>query len=703
MNIKILLPLKENFAKEYPGAVSLFVRNTLNSSKYKNQIKVIGNTKYKDIFFGDNYINLNYRKSLIQSENESYVDHFIKLEKKYSSDIIEIHNRPAYINKISKVNKNIVLYFHNDALTMKGSKSLKDRKFLLNNTKHIVFISKWLCKRFFNDFKDNEINKQKYSIINHSINKKKINLNKKKNIIIFVGRLNKSKGYDLFGKSIIKVLDKYKNWSARVYGDEPRENLYFNHLRLHKFGFRPHEEILKEYEISKIAIVCSRWDEPFGRTALEATSRGCATVITNKGGLHEASCGSGIFLNKLDEKSLINVISKLIDDKKRLISHQNKALKSFNLTNEIITRKIDILRDSFYFLKKIIFNHQRLKIINVYNIGQKLNHRLYNLSIGKKFTNGFIRNNHDVLEISERDFIKKRNFFNLRSKTKLFERYFLETIKNYNPDIICFGHAESMNRNLLLKTKEINNNIILAHWNEDPMMKGLEDSINNLNKISSVNDIVDHSFITTHESVLKKRNNKLKNLSFFFPPVDANIERYSIFNYKTSNDLFYAMSHGVNRAILKKGKIENRVIFLEKLISKIKDIKYDFYGYNQIEPVWGENFYKSLINCSMGLNLSRGEPTKYYSSNRIATLIGNGQLTFIDKKTMIGDFFSDNEIITYDTISDLASKIIFYKKNPSLLKKFAKNGKKKYFKLFNEKRVASYIISKLLGKNLSIF
>ena len=36
------------------------------------------------------------------------------------------------------------------------------------------------------------------------------------------------------------------------------------------------------------------------------------------------------------------------------------------------------------------------------------------------------------------------------------------------------------------------------------MMKGLDDSINNLNKISSVNDIVDHSFITTHESVLKK-------------------------------------------------------------------------------------------------------------------------------------------------------------------------------------------------------
>ena len=45
--------------------------------------------------------------------------------------------------------------------------------------------------------------------------------------------------------------------------------------------------------------------------------------------------------------------------------------------------------------------------MNIYNLGQKLNHRLYNISLGKKFTNGFIRNNHDVLEISDRDFINK--------------------------------------------------------------------------------------------------------------------------------------------------------------------------------------------------------------------------------------------------------------------------------------------------------
>ena len=44
---------------------------------------------------------------------------------------------------------------------------------------------------------------------------------------------------------------------------------------------------------------------------------------------------------------------------------------------------------------------------------KNLNHRLYNISLGKKFTNGFIRNGHDVLEISDRDFIRNNRTFNL--------------------------------------------------------------------------------------------------------------------------------------------------------------------------------------------------------------------------------------------------------------------------------------------------
>ena len=163
------------------------------------------------------------------------------------------------------------------------------------------------------------------------------------------------------------------------------------------------------------------------------------------------------------------------------------------------------------------------------------------------------------------------------------------------------------------------------------------------------------------------------------------------------------MSHGVNRAYLKKGKIDERVIFLNKLIKKFKDVSFDFYGFENREPIWGNEFYEALVNSKMGLNLSRGLPTKYYSSNRIASLMGNGLLTFIDIKTKLNDIFNNNELIFYENINDLSDKINFYKKNDHIRAKIASNGKKKYFKLFNEKKITKYIIDKSLGNDTKLF
>ena len=105
----------------------------------------------------------------------------------------------------------------------------------------------------------------------------------------------------------------------------------------------------------------------------------------------------------------------------------------------------------------------------------------------------------------------------------------------------------------------------------------------------------------------------------------------------------------------------------------------------------------------MGLNLSRGKPTKYYSSNRIASLMGNGLLTFVDKNVQLSDFFNKNEIVFYESINDLSDKIKFYSKNSSLRKQIAKNGKKKYFKLFNEKKITKYFINISLGNKSTLF
>ena len=64
-----------------------------------------------------------------------------------------------------------------------------------------------------------------------------------------------------------------------------------------------------------------------------------------------------------------------------------------------------------------------MKIINIYNQGQKINHRLYNISLGKKFTNGFVRNGHDVIEISDRDYLRNNKSFNLIPNKDNFQNF----------------------------------------------------------------------------------------------------------------------------------------------------------------------------------------------------------------------------------------------------------------------------------------
>jgi len=343
MKISILLPYKENFSPNYPGAVSIFLKDTINLSKFNKKIKIYGNTSYKKKLL-KNYVNLTFNKFFALSSNRSYLDKFIEKEKKSPSSLIEIHNRPDYINELNKINHNLVLYFHNNPNEMKGSKLPSEKLNLVYKTKKIIFNSNWTKKEFLKNLKNKYLFNNHFEVIHQSTNKPKINFNKKKNIIIFVGRLNSSKGYDLFGKTIVKILTKYNNWKSVVIGDEPREKLYFDHVNLNKLGFLNHNKVTDWFQKSSIAVVCSKWNEPFGRTALEASSRGCAVIISKKGGLSEAAPYS-LKIKNLTTKSLFNSIESLIKNKKLRLKYQKQSYKKFYLTNKFIAKKIDFYRD----------------------------------------------------------------------------------------------------------------------------------------------------------------------------------------------------------------------------------------------------------------------------------------------------------------------------------------------------------------------
>ena len=700
-NLKIatILPYKENYSITKASAASLWVSEFFKNSKYKKENIIYGNTQYQD-YLTNNYKNIKLRniKSRFKSTTNEYVNKlFTELNKK-NFDLIEIHNRPQLLFKLTNLIKNkFIFYFHNDPLSMKGSKTIKERLKILKSVEKIIFVSEWARDRFFLNL-DRKL-QTKTDIVYPSVNRQK-KTQKMKNIL-FVGRLNYSKGYDIFKNAILRILDEFPNWNAYSIGDEDRRNIYINHNRHKELGFLNHKHTLKILNESEIAVVPSRWEEPFGRTALEASSRGCATIISDKGGLTETT-NAAIILKNLNSNNLYLEIKKLIKDNKKRKSLQLKGRKNIKHLITENTKFIDQIRESCVPFFKINFNKRKLKIINLYNQGQKLNHRLFNISLGKKFTNGFVRNGHDVLEISDRDFLKNNKTFSLISNSNNFQKFLIETFKNYNPDIIFFGHTKNIELNTLDEFKSINKNLILSQWNEDPVMPDLDYSKQNISNINLYSNFVDHNFITTDPSVLKKELN-INNFHFFFVPVDKNIESFEVYKMRPKKDLFYAMSHGVNRAVLKEGTEDERINFLDKLVKKIPDVKYDFYGFSNKQPIWGNEFNNALINSKMALNLSRGRPARYYSSNRIASVMGNGLLTFIDEKVQMKDFFKKNEIIFYSNVNDLSDKIKFYSKNDKIRQKIAKAGQKKYFRLFNETKISKYFIDISLGNSAKLF
>ena len=285
--IFILLPHKDQFVNNYSGSASIWVKDFNKSSKFQKNITVFGYTKSLDnIIDKKSYVNLEIPSVKFSSRTNIYVNKFIRYAKTNKPSLIEIHNRPSYLLEIYKktINIDFTLIIHNDPRNLKGSQSTKERIRLLNICKKIYFVSSWVEEKFFDGIDKNHYNN--FKVIYPSIDK----LNrfpKKENLIVFAGKLNSTKGFDKFTNALKRILKKYNDWKALAIGDEPRENIYYKHKNFHFTGWISHAKVLDYYKKSSITVVPSSWEEPFGRSSLEAASRGNAVILSKRGGLPE--------------------------------------------------------------------------------------------------------------------------------------------------------------------------------------------------------------------------------------------------------------------------------------------------------------------------------------------------------------------------------------------------------------------------------
>ena len=675
--IFIILPFKESLNPKTAGAVSIYVRDALKYSKYIKKIKIISSDQIKLKIF----------------RNKNYILNFCKKYSKKKIDIIEVHNRPEYIKYLKKYfpETKFILTFHNDPLKLRGSVKINERENLLKDCHKVIFISRWIQSRFFNSFVNSNYDNTK--IIYHGVLKNnKLNIKKKKKNILFVGKLNKAKGYDIFVETA-KLFKKFDDtWNFIAIGDEPRKQIFPEKNIVNEVGYKTNNEVLKYYSNSEIAVGNSVWQEPLGRIAIESSSRKCLPIISNVAGLAESKKIAYVLkTNNSDE--LFKILKKLTQNDVL----RKKLQKKFYIQNDFdikkISRLIDKIRDDSLNIKSHIIKNKNLKVLHIANFNELSDGRLF-YSFSNKLNNGFLKNNHIVQTISDRVFLKNnKNLFNPYGNYKLFNNKILNTIKNFSPDTVIFGHVFNIDQKIFDYCKT--NNIKTANWFIDSISS---EFLNNKkrNLFFDLINKVDKTFLTSSPELFRKLN-FYKKLKFIPNPVDNSIDIYE--NYKHGiheYDIFFAISHGQNRVILKHGKKDERENVFNYISDKLSNYKIASFGMNSVEPVWGSNYFYHLSRSKIALNISRGSYQKYYSSDRISSLIGNGLLVFIDDKTKLHKFLKNKKHVVYfKNKEDLVKKIKYYLNNDKLRQKIARTGCQYYHKKFSNTNVAKYILSEL--------
>src|SRR5210317_902076 len=303
--ILIILPYKESIDPNSAGAVSIYVKDTTKYSKYKKDIKIISSE--------------NFEKAKI-FRNKNYIKNFCNKYKNTKIDIIEIHNRPEYLAYIKKYfpSAKINLFFHNDPLTLRGSENIDERKYILSNTNKIIFLSNWIQQMFFYRLKNVNL-ENVISLPVGIIKEKSIKLSQKKKNILFVGKLNKAKGYHIFCNVASKFKKYDPSWNFIAIGNEARKEIFPSKNSVTEIGYLKNSEVLDFYKKSEIAIGNSVWNEPLGRIAIESSSRKCLPIISNKGGLSES-------------KKIAHVLKK--NTPSELFKYLVKITKNANLRKE---------------------------------------------------------------------------------------------------------------------------------------------------------------------------------------------------------------------------------------------------------------------------------------------------------------------------------------------------------------------------------
>ena len=233
--------------------------------------------------------------------NKRYARGVAAVLRRLRPDLVEVHNRPEIALHLARRFPRVMLFLHNDPQGMRGAKTAKERTRLLRRMARIVAVSDHLRGQFLQGTEGDVI------VLPNSIDVPDRLRKVRDRLILFVGRVVSDKGADAFVEACAAVLPRLPGWRAEMVGADR----FFSHSRptpfteqiheqaaaagVHLCGYLPHDATMERMSRAAIAVVPSRWPEPFGLSALEAMAHGAALVCSRRGALPEVAGDCAVY------------------------------------------------------------------------------------------------------------------------------------------------------------------------------------------------------------------------------------------------------------------------------------------------------------------------------------------------------------------------------------------------------------------------
>lgn len=301
-------------------------------------------------FYVEDHVDIKLNKYILKVKYKFLVQ--AQLEKKLSEkieefkpDIIHLHNIQTYPHTIFSVVKDIELpcfqtihdlyQFNIDyrekkpiGSQVKGKIYEYLRKRQIETVSHFLTYSEFVTKNLTAHIPASSVTTIPYPYKSEKRARKNLNFMERPREILYIGRIEPEKGVEFLIDSFLslKILENYK---LLIVGTGSREKFIKKkvekHDRVHYLGYSSEPE--KYFRKSRILVVPSVWEEPFGIVGLEGFDNGIAVIASDVGGIPEWCIHgeTGLLFKAHDRENLTKRLKESITDPSSTMDRIEKA------------------------------------------------------------------------------------------------------------------------------------------------------------------------------------------------------------------------------------------------------------------------------------------------------------------------------------------------------------------------------------------